>query len=140
MTRYIPHRPTFKQMAFLILPQIEALYGGQPAGGKSDALLMGALQYADVPGYAALLLRRTYADLSLPGALMDRAHSWLGGTDARWHEQSKTWTFPSGATLNFGYLETENDKYRYRGPEFQFIGFDELTNFTETQYLFLFFG
>jgi hypothetical protein len=137
LTKYSPHRPTPRQTAFLLLPHLEALYGGSAGGGKSDALLMAALQYVDVPGYAALLLRRTYADLSLPGALMDRAEAWLSGTDAKWEERTKTWHFPAGATLSFGYLETERDKYRYLGAELQFIGFDELTQFTETQYRYL---
>jgi predicted phage terminase large subunit-like protein len=137
-TKYIPHRPTPKQGAFLILPQQETFYGGAAGGGKSDALLMAALQYVDVPGYAAILFRKTYADLSLPEALMDRATSWLGGTDARWNGTEKTWTFPSGATLTFGYMEHESDRYRYKSAAFQFIGFDELTQFTETQYTYLF--
>jgi len=137
-THYAPHQPTEKQTAFLDLDCLEAFYGGAAGGGKSDALLMAALRYVDMPGYAALLLRRTYEDLSLPEALMDRAQSWLGGTDARWHQQGKTWTFPSGATLTFGYLQHENDKYRYQSAAFQYIGFDELTQFTETQYRYLF--
>lgn len=135
---WIPHDPTPKQAEFLLLPHREAFYGGAAGGGKSDALLMAALQYVDVPGYAAILFRRTYADLSLPGALMSRSHEWLDGTAARWRDSMKTWIFPSGATLSFGYLETENDKYRYQSAEFQFIGFDELTQFTETQYRYLF--
>lgn len=114
------------------------MYGGAAGGGKSDALLMAALQYVDVPGYAAILFRRTYTDLTLPGALMPRAESWLSGTNARWSDKAKTWHFPSGATLSFGYLQTENDKYRYQSSEFQFIGFDELTQFRMSQYLFLF--
>jgi phage terminase large subunit-like protein len=138
MTKYIPHTPTPKQAAYLLLPHIEAFYGGEPGGGKSDALLMGALQYADTPGYAAILFRRTYQDLALPGALMDRAKDWLSGTDARWNEQKKTWTFPSGATLSFGYLENEDDKFRYQGAEFQYIGLDEASHFSETQYTYLF--
>ena len=99
---------------------------------------MAALQYVDVPGYAAIIFRRSYADLALPGAIMDRAGDWLGGSAARWNGREKTWTFPSGATLSFGYLDTEHDKYRYQGAEMQFIAFDELTQFRESQYRYLF--
>lgn len=135
---FIPHAPEVPQHAFLWLWQKEALYGGAAGGGKSDALLMGALQYVDVPGYAALILRRTYADLSLPGAIMSRAHQWLQPTAARWNDQTKTWTFPSGATLTFGYLQTGLDKYRYQSAEFQYIAFDELTQFPLADYTYMF--
>lgn len=138
LTKYIPHLPHPKQQVGLLLDNLEVFWGGAAGGGKSDWLLMAALQYVDVPGYSALLLRRTYADLSLPGAIMDRAQEWLRGTDAHWYEQRKTWVFPSGATLTFGYLDSENDKFRYQGAELQFCGFDELTQFTETQYRYLF--
>ena len=114
------------------------MYGGAAGGGKSDALLMGALQYVDVPGYAAIIFRRTFADLALPGALMDRAHEWLGPTPARWNERDKTWHFPSGATLTFGYLDTARDKFRYQSAEFQAILFDELTQFPQASYRYLF--
>jgi len=135
---WIPHDPTTKQAKFLLLPHKEAFYGGSAGGGKSNALLMAALQYVEVPGYSALILRRTYTDLALPGALMDRAAEWLSGTAAKWNDKEKTWIFPSGATLTFGYLETEKDKYRYQSSEFQYIAFDELTQFTEGQYKYLF--
>ena len=138
MTPYIIETPTPKQQAFLLLDCKEAMYGGAAGPGKSSALLMAALQYVDVPGYAALILRRTYADLALPGAIMDRSHLWLQETDAHWSSSDKTWTFPSGATLTFGYLANENDKYRYQSAEFQAICFDELTQFTATQYTYLF--
>jgi len=116
----------------------EGFYGGAAGGGKSEALLMAALQYVDHPGYAALILRISYADLCLPGALLDRTSDWLMNTDAKWKDKSKTWEFPSGATLTFGYLEHEKDKYRYQGAEFQYVAFDELTQFTETKYRYLF--
>ena len=99
---------------------------------------MAALQYADQPGYSALILRRTYADLALPGAIMDRSHEWLQGSGAKWNETEKTWTFPSGATLTFGYLQYSKDKFRYQGAEFQFVAFDELTQFPEEDYRYLF--
>jgi len=135
---YIPHDPTLRQAKFLINNKIEGFYGGSGGSGKSDALLMAALQYVSEPGYAAILFRKTYTDLILPEALMDRARGWLQNTDAQWSEKEKTWRFPSGATLTFGYLDAETDKYRYQSAEFQFIGFDELTQFTESKYNFLF--
>ena len=138
LTPYIPTAPHPKQAAFLLLNNEEAFYGGAAGGGKSEALLMAALQYVDVPGYAALLLRRTFPQLSQPGSLLDRARSWLGGTDAVGTDGDKTWTFPSGATLTFGHMQHEKDKYEYQSAEFQYIGFDELTGFTETQYRYLF--
>jgi predicted phage terminase large subunit-like protein len=136
--KYIPHFPTEKQLAFLALDCKEAMYGGAGGGGKSDALLMGALMYVDVPGYAALILRKTYKDLSLPDAIMSRADQWLRGTDAHWSEEKKTWTFPSGATLTFGYLQHEVDMYQYQGAAGQYIAFDELTQFPERPYRYLF--
>jgi predicted phage terminase large subunit-like protein len=130
--------PTERQLSFLELDCEEAFYGGAVGGGKSDCLLMAALQYVEAPKYRALLLRRTFADLSLPDALMYRADEWLRPTGARWHDKLKTWVFPSGATLTFGYMQTENDKFRYKGPGFQFVGWDELTEFTESMYRYMF--
>ncbi len=135
---FCPHNPWPRQKAFLALDCLEALYGGAAGGGKSDAILMAALQYVHVPGYRALLLRRTYPDLSLPGAIMDRSKEWLMGTGAEWHDLNKCWSFPSGAKITFGYLDTERDKYRYQGAELQFVGFDELTQFPAGWYLYLF--
>lgn len=142
MTKYIPHTPTVKQAAFLILPHKEAFYGGAAGGGKSDALLMAALQYVDTPGYRAIIFRRTYADLTQPGALLDRAREWLAPfvktKEVRWVDKDKTYIFPSGATLSFGYMETKNDKYKYQGGEYQFIAFDELTQIHQGNYEYMF--
>lgn len=99
---------------------------------------MGALQYAIFPDYSALILRRTYPELTQEDGLIDRSHDWLEGTEATWSESRKQWRFPTGATLQFGHMEYEKDKYRYQGSAYHLIGFDELTQFTETQYRFLF--
>lgn len=135
---YTAQEPTPPQAAFLALDAPEALYGGAAGGGKSSALLMAALQFAHVPNYAAIIFRRTYTDLTKPGALISRSHEWLAGTDADWNEQKKEWRFPSGAKLAFGHMEAEKDKYDYQGAEFQAILFDELTQFSESQYRYLF--
>ena len=99
---------------------------------------MAALQFIEVPGYSALIFRRTFRDLDQPGALMDRAREWFNPTPAVWSEKKHAWRFPSGAIIQFGYLEHEKQKFRYQSAEFQFIGFDELTQFTATQYRYLF--
>ncbi len=98
---------------------------------------MAALQYVDCSGYAALLLRRTFKALTLPEALLDRARMWLAGTDAKWYTESTTWVFPSGAKITFGYLENDRDVEQYQSAAFQYIGFDELTQFTEYQYRYM---
>jgi hypothetical protein len=134
---YWKHQPTPKQQEFLELKAREGLYGGAAGGGKSDALLMGALENVHIPGYAGLILRRSYADLALPGAIMDRAHDWLAGTPAKWDDDTKSFRFPRGGKLVFGYLKVDKDKYRYQSAEFQFIGFDELTQFPELWYTYL---
>jgi len=136
--KWIRQKPTVKQEEFLKLDCLEALYGGAAGGAKSSCILMAALQYVDFPGYNAIILRRTYRDLALSGALMDRSKEWLSGSEARWNEIQHCWSFPSGAKLQFGYLESEADKYRYQGAEFQGIFIDELTQFTESQYTYLF--
>ncbi len=47
------------------------------------------------------------------------------------------WTFPSGAKYAFGQCQNEVDKYNYQGKEFHYLGFDQVEEFTESQYLFL---
>lgn len=129
--------PTGRQIRFLALEQREALYGGAAGGGKSQALLMAAAQFVDVPGYSALLLRKSFRDLNQPDALIPRSKEWWKGK-AAWNEQARRWTFPSGATITFGYLEHPDDVYQYQGAAYQFVGFDELTQFDEAPYRYLF--
>ena len=112
---------------------------------NSDALLMCALQYVDVQGYSAILFRKSYADLTKPGALMDRAKEWLlPFKNVRWDEKDKKFIFykPGSkvpvSTLQFGYLENPNDRFNYQGGEYQFIGFDELTHIARTCYIYMF--
>jgi len=136
---FCPEEPSITQKVFLRTSALEALFGGAAGGGKSSALLMSALQYVDTPGYSAILFRRTFADLSLPGALMDRFKSWIANyDDIHWNANSYVATFPSGARISFGYLNNTNDYLRYKGSEFQFIGMDEVTEIRESDYRYLF--
>jgi predicted phage terminase large subunit-like protein len=139
---FCPHTPHPRQEEFLNLNDREVFFGGAAGGGKSDALLMAALLHADQPGYAALILRKDVQRLALAGGLIPRSHEWFAGSDAVWNGQSRQWTFPCKtgppATLTFGYVSGPFDKYRYASSEFQYIAFDELTEFREEDYLFLF--
>lgn len=105
---------------------------------NSDALLMSALQYVDVPGYSALILRRTWPDLNAPGAILDRARTWFNDTDAQSKDGGRMWEFPKGGRIHFGYMQYHRDKYKFQSAEYQFIGFDELTHFEENMYRYMF--
>lgn len=131
---FCPYDPTPKQELFLRCDEFEAFFGGAAGPGKSWGLLMAALQWVDVPGYNALLLRPTLGEFEQPGGLIDVSHDWLDLADASWHGGRREWTFPSGATLRFGYLRTNGDLSQYKGPSYSFCGFDELTSFPEDLY------
>lgn len=137
---WCPHTPTPKQQAFLDLDCHEALYGGAAGGGKTDCLLMDALAGVNVPGYAALVLRRNYTMMEQPGGLIPRSHDWLGGTEAVWNGLKAQWTFPSGAVLKFGHVNQEKSKHNYQGGEYSAIFFDELTQFSEAMYRYIAFS
>ena len=52
------------QTDFLAAPEKEVLYGGAAGGGKSYAMLVDLLRYANNRNHRALLLRRTLAELT----------------------------------------------------------------------------
>ena len=139
MPDYCPEEPSLTQKAFLRTYSLEALFGGSAGGGKSSALLMSALQYVDIPNYSAIIFRRTYADLALPGAIMDRFINWMAPyEDVRGNANNYTAVFPSGARISFGYLNNQQDYLRYKGAEFQFVGMDEVTEIRESDYRYMF--
>lgn len=128
-----------KQRAFLLSMDREVFYGGAAGGAKTSGILAAALQFVDAPNYHALLLRRTYKQLSMPGSWIPMAHEWLDNTRAHWHEGQKQWTFPSGATLTFGFVgQQRDDVEKYQTANFNFIGIDEVTGWREHDYTFLF--
>lgn len=121
-----------KQVEFLCYEGREALYGGSAGGGKSVALLVAALQYVEEPGYSALILRRTYKQLAKADSILSKAKEWLlNRPGVRWRESDHKFTFPSGATLEFGHMNTEADALDYQGGSWPFVAPDETTQFSE---------
>src|SRR2546421_2006671 len=87
-------KPTPKQALFLAQRETrEVFFGGAAGGGKSVALLLGALEYVKVPGYAALILRKDMARMELAGGLIPRMHEWQRSrdTNARWIASRRQW-------------------------------------------------
>ena len=114
----------------------EALSGGAAGGGKSEALVAEALRQAHIPHYRALILRKTYPELS---ELIDKSQRYYRGAfpGAQWSEARHMWRFPSGAKIYFGAMQHTNDRFKYQGRAYDYIAFDELTHFTQDEYLYL---
>ena len=121
--------PNPKQDLFLRAVAPRIAYGGARGGGKSWVLrrkfILLALRYA---GLKLLLLRRTLAELD--GNHTQPLLKELNGF-AKYLKESKTFTFPNGSTIKLGYCDTDNDVYQYQGQEYDVIGFEEATAFTE---------
>lgn len=113
------------QVDFLAAPEKEVLYGGAAGGGKSFAMLVDLLRYASNGNHRALLLRRTLAELT---ELVDQSRKLYPKAfpGAVFRESKNTWSFPSGATALFSYVDKDNDVTRYQGQSFTWIGIDEL--------------
>lgn len=127
----IAWQPTPKQAEFLAAPEGEVLFGGSAGGGKTDALAVDALGLAQAavtrPAYRAVLFRRSFPELR---ELIDRTRDIYPAAvpGAIYHESAREWRFPSGAKIEFGYLESDQDRYRYQGRQYAYVGWDELTH------------
>ncbi len=131
--------PSIPQIAFLTEPASEILYGGQAGGGKTASLLAAALQYIMIPGYEAIIFRKSFSDLEKPGGLIPMSLQWLSGKGAKYDGTFHRWYFPNDATLSFGFLQNEKQMIEdYQGSAFAFQGFDELTQFEERLYRYMF--
>lgn len=116
------------QTEFLESSEDSVLFAGARGGGKSFALIIDPIRYVENKNFRALIIRKTMPELrQLIGWAKDVYQQAYPGT--RWREQEKIFVFPSGARIEFGYLETDSDVDRYRGQEYTWIGVDEITLF-----------
>ncbi len=106
----------------------ELFYGGQAGGGKTDLVAGLAIQQHQ----RSLILRRFNDDAR---DLAERTLSIIGDRNGyngqllqyRWNQKFIEW----------GGCKEEKDKQRYKGRPHDLICFDEITDFLESQYVFI---
>lgn len=96
---------------------------------------MGPLEWVHHGHFRAMLFRRTSVELER--SLVDRSRFYYPKLGARYNGTKGFWTFPSGARIYFSHLQHESDAHSHQSAEYQYIGFDELTTFSEGQYRYL---
>lgn len=127
---------TDRQAEFLSANEFEVLYGGAAGGGKTDGMLVDALglnpltegkpAHVEKRAYQGIVFRRTYPDLK---DIIDRSHEIYLDYDrrAKYDKQAHVWNFPGGARIEFGFIQRDIERFRYRGRAFQYVGWEELT-------------
>ena len=130
------------QTAFLTSLADIAIFGGAAGGGKSYALLLEAARHKDKPGFGAVVLRRTLADVKKEGGLWDTSIPMYGALGARPRLDNFSWTFVKpgqrfGGKITFAGLEHDKDVLKYQGAQIPMLGLDELTHFTRAQFFYM---
>jgi hypothetical protein len=107
------------------------LFGGSAGSLKTETMLMDAVQEYTNPNLRAIVFRSSFVEMTDLIDKTRRLYAPMGGVfvgSPKW-----TWSFPSGATIRFAYMKTDDDVWKYLGPRYSFIGFDESTLHTEKQ-------
>ena len=110
-------------------PADELFYGGQAGGGKSDLEIGLSLTQHQ----RSLLLRRTNKEAL---GLVERMADVIGNRDG-WSGQAGIWRLDDGATAEISGCQLEDDKQKFKGSPHDLICFDEVSDFTESQYTFI---
>ena len=106
----------------------ELFYGGQAGGGKTDIIAGLSL----TAHQKSLVLRRTNKEAT---KLVERYVEILG-TRNGWNGQDHIWRV-DGRVIDISGCQHEDDKQKFKGTPHDLIGFDEVSDFTESQYRFI---
>lgn len=135
MQAVTPIRPNSgPQAQFLSSPADIVVFGGGRGGAKTGGLVIDAARGFGLPGYRAMLLRRTYPEVIQPNGIWQTSQKWYPGLRGRPRESAPmVWRFPSGAECTFSHLQHETDIEKHYGSGLDYIGIDQAEQFTEAQ-------
>lgn len=125
------------QMNYLSSPADIVIGGGSAGGGKTYALLLDACRYTHIKGFSGVIFRRITPQIRNAGGLWETSENLFALLGAEPNETLLRWDFPGGQSMKFHHLEHEKNKFDHQGAQYAFIGFDELTQFTEGQFFYL---
>jgi predicted phage terminase large subunit-like protein len=125
------------QWAFSSCEADGVLYGGTAGCGKTLLAQAETVRYYDDPLYTGIIFRRNATSIRKPGGMWDSFQHIYRMYGARTQGQSMSVLFPKGGRVQYSHLENEKDKYSHHGGQYAYIDFDELTEFTITQWAYL---
>ena len=116
------------------------LYGGAAGGGKSELLAYHAHELSvKYPGHRTLLIRTALPELRR--SLIIRSQVRYAQLDVNAQLRSidnvKAWWYDNGSIIEYGYCSRDEDVGQFMSAEYDFIGFDEATQFTPYQMLMI---
>jgi hypothetical protein len=106
----------------------EMFYGGGAGGGKSFLVCLLAINEHKY----SLILRRISKNLKG----IKREIQGILGTSDGFNSQDGIWRHPNGV-IDLGHCEHEGDKENYQGVPHDLKAFDEITQFSESQYTYI---
>lgn len=112
-------------------------YGGAAGGGKTYALLLETLRHWDNPQFGSVIFRRNSVQVRNEGGLWDESTAIFSHFGAHPREAYLEWQFPIGMRVKFAHLEHEKNVFDWQGAQIAMLGFDEITHFTETQFVYM---
>lgn len=113
----------------------ELLFGGAAGPGKSEWLMEYVIgEMERHPRNRGVIFRRVFP--SLNRTIIPRLKFKLAGR-AKWNANEHTFTFPNDSILECASLQYADDVTDYQGAEYGVIGWEEITEFMQSQYEFL---